>query len=64
MLHVPTLPPKGGVYPSLYPSPWTPDPGVRMRRAAVFMHTPRSKQRRRVRRLRAFCFDGNVVQLW
>ena len=39
MLHVSTLPPKWRVYPSLYPSPWTPDPGVRMRRAVRFRHT-------------------------
>ena len=39
MLHVSTLPPKGGVYPSLYPSPWTQTGGVRMRRARRFRDT-------------------------
>ena len=64
MLHVSTLPPKGGVYPSLYPSPWTPDPGVRMRRAVRWRHTPFFLQCRRVRRLRALFVDVNVGLLF
>ena len=37
MFHVTTLPPKGGVYPSLYPSPWPQNRRVWDRRARLFL---------------------------